>query len=141
MATILPNEHAPSESVRYLLANADFELAGGGSYDTDDRAVLGAAEAHPWLKVKYPEVDEALYEAVQRSVPYEDDVLAAPNSIAFDPEEIRKAEEAKRVAFGAPLAVDSGLDQDKAKKVGPVAVTLAADEPATDEKPAKGKGD
>lgn len=142
MATILPNDNAPTESVKYLLGNAEFDLAGGGSYDTDDRLVLSAAEAHPWLKVEYPEVDESLFVTESRTVPYEDDVLSAANSVAFDPAEIKKVEEAKRLGYEQPLAVDSGLDQGTPKKSGPVAVTLAADEPVTDDKSATArKGD
>lgn len=140
MATIRPNDNAPSGEVKYIFPTETIDLDSGGTHETDSRAVLAAAEAHPWLTVEYPEVEEISVTRQSRSVPYEDDVLAAPNSIAFDPDEIRKAEEAKAEGYAAPLAVEAGLDQSEEEEVAGTNVTLAADDAAdetTDDKPAR----
>ena len=136
MATIRPNDNAPAEEAKYILPTVTFDLAPGASFETDDRDALAAAEVHPWLTVEYDEAAQVNYEREDRSVPYAQDVLAAPNSVAFDPEAIREAEEAKRGVIVQPLAVDAGLDQDKLKTVGrgdqKVSLTLAADDAATE---------
>jgi hypothetical protein len=141
MATIRPNDNAPAEEAKYIFAAATFDLAPGGSYETDDRSLLSDAEIHPWLEVEYPEVDEAAYARESKSVPYEDDALAAVNSVAFDADEIRKVEEAKQQVVESRLAVQAGLAQTKPVEVAGVAVTLAADESNDEEndKPARRK--
>lgn len=53
MATIRPNDNAPGDTVRFLLGSEEFELAPGGSYETDNRLILSDAEVHPWLNVSY----------------------------------------------------------------------------------------
>lgn len=132
MATIRPNDIAPSEEVKYILSTDTFDLAAGGSVESTDRKILTDAEAHPWLKVEYPETEKFDFQRPSHSVPYEDDALAALNSVAFDPEEIRKTEQAKVDAFtgGHPLAVDAGLDQGDEETAGDISVTLAAEENA-----------
>lgn len=149
MATIRPNDNAPAEEAKYILPTVTFDLAAGGSFETDDRAALAAAEAHPWLEVEYDAAEEANYSRPERSVPYNQDYLSAVNSVAFDMEAVREAEEAKLGVEAQPLAVDAGLDQDKLKTVGrgdqKVSLTLAADEaaaPADDDndKPAAKRG-
>jgi hypothetical protein len=132
MATIRPNDNAPSEETKFIFPTATFDLSSGGSYETDDRALLAAAEVHPWLEVEYPEAEQVSYVRESGSVPYQEDVLSAPNSKAFDADEIRKTEEAKAAVYATPTAIESGLDQGKEVEVGDTAVTLAADEAADD---------
>lgn len=140
MATIRPNDNAPAEDVKYIFPTATFDIASGGSYETDDRAILSAAEDHPWLDVEYPEVPEEV--AVTRepkSVPYQDDVLAAVNSKAFDLDLVRQAEEEKTAVFADHLAIQAGLTQTEPVTEGGIDQTLAAaDESSTadNEKPA-----
>lgn len=139
MAKITHSDLAPDEVVHYDLAGVEFELGGSGkgSYETDDRVVLGSAEIHPWLSVEYPKV-ELIQGRVRNTLadhPELDPMSGVgPNAgVAFDAEEIRKVEEAKVQAFASPLAVDANLDQGEAITVGeegatPVDVTLAADD-------------
>lgn len=142
MATISPNDYAPSESFKVILPTATFDLDPGGSYETEDRVAISDAEAHPWLQVKHPEEVELSVQRAEKSVPYADDYLSAPNSKAFDADEIRKIEEAKASDTGTPLAVEAGLDQDKSVTSGEgehqIALTLEADDTtSTDDKPAR----
>lgn len=141
MATIRPNDNAPAEEMKVILPTATFDLSQGGTYETDDRNVLADAEAHPFLTVEHPEQDaEAAVTRESDSVPYADDYLAAPNSKAFDTEEVQRVESDKREDVSSRLAVDAGLNQSKAETVGEgdheIAVTLAADD-STDDKPAR----
>lgn len=129
MATIKLNDHAPSEEATFLLANETLKSADLPK-DTDNRALVAAAEEHPWLAVDYPEVESFEAAAAEPRVRYEDDYLAAPNSKAFDLDEVRKTEEAKRQAVSTPTAIDAGLDQSDSETVADVSVTLAADEAA-----------
>lgn len=126
MATIRPNDHAPSDEVTYTLPGATFELAPGGSYESDDRVVLSDAEAHPWLEVEYPVLVDESESRESRSVPYEDDALSAPNSLAFDPDAVAKAHADEVVTN--PTAIDSGLDQGEPAESGDgrVATSLAS---------------
>lgn len=128
MATIRPNDNAPAGEVEYNLPTAKFTLGSGDSYETEDRTVLSDAAVHPWLTVEYPEVDEALYARPSKSVPFEKDYLGPVNSVAFNLNEVRKIEEAKREGVTHPTAIQAGLDQSKAEEVGDVNVTVAADE-------------
>lgn len=129
--TITLSKEAPQEKIRFSLANDSFDLDADGKYKSSDPAVLSNAEAHPWLTVAYPEVDAfAAYQAHVETVKYEDDPLSAVNSIANDPEAAKAAlVEAETVVH---TAIESGLDQNKAKKVGEVNVTIAADAKETD---------
>lgn len=53
MAKIVHSDAAPSEVVRYSLANVEFELGGRKKfYSTDDADAISNAEAHPWLRVE-----------------------------------------------------------------------------------------
>lgn len=125
MATIVPSQEAPSEAVTYSLANETFELDAGGSFETDNRAVISNANAHPWLEV---EEDPALVTDAEDESDYDPskDALSAENSIAFDPVEVAKARE--EAASSQPVAIEAGLDQDEPVEVGDTAVTLAADD-------------
>lgn len=135
MPTIKHSDAAPNEAVGYALANVNFSLGDGeAGYETDDRSVISAAEAHPWLTVEYPEADEAAdYGRYGPSVDPDEDVLGAARSVAFDLDEVREVEEAKRIVATSHTAIEAGLDQGEPAEVGGVAVTLAADEAQPDE--------
>lgn len=134
MATIRPNENAPAEDVNYILPTESFELGAGGSYESDDPAVLAAALAHPWLEVEYSDAESVIYEAPRKSIAPEDDPYSGYHSIVNDPDAVREVEEAKAESFDNRLAVEAGLDQTEPVEVGGVALTLAAvDTDADDE--------
>lgn len=128
MAKIFLNEVAPDEAVHFTLANDEFDLGGKSdaqSYETDDLLVVAAAEVHPWLRVEREEGFQ--FESVDTGVLRpEDDALSAVNSVAFDPEEIRKVEEAKAGAVVDRTALNAGLEQTEPVETGGVAETLAA---------------
>ena len=139
MATIRPNDNAPSDSVKYIFPLETFDLAPGGDFETDNRNTVAAAQSHPWLEVEIIQPEELASDRESRSVPYEEDVLAAPNSIAFDGDEVRRARGEQGEISAPRLAVESGLDQGEAVEHGDVAVTLAADETSTeDDEPKEG---
>lgn len=131
MAKIVANENAPSEESVYSVPGAEFSLAQGGSYETDDRDVLVEAEAHPWLLVEY-DVDERPSPAWRDdSLEASDDALTAENSEAFDPEAVKRDREAVLGREGEDYnatAIDAGLDQDEVHSTGGVATTFAADD-------------
>lgn len=133
MAKVTLSELAPDELVRFYGWQVEFELGGSGksSLDTDDRTVIAYAEQHPWLSVEYPKGAQQSYALDTLAEHPERDALSGvgPNAgVPFDPEEIRKVEEAK-VEERPRVALDAGLDQGKDITVGQdVAVTLAADE-------------
>ena len=54
--------------------------------------------------------------------------MAAPNSIANDPDEVRKAEAAKAANNINPVALDAGEKQTDVVETGIIAETLAADD-------------
>ena len=135
MAKIVLSELAPSEAIHFSLANAEFDLGGKSdakAFETDDRVVIDNAVAHPWLDVEFPAVEEVAFEALDTRIPAADDSqgMYGPHANdAFDPELIKAAEEAKIQDTPQPLAIDSGLDQDKEVKTeSGAAETLAADE-------------
>lgn len=133
MATITTNDKAPEGAVKYVFPTETFDLNSGDTKDTLDQELLRAAEAHPWLRVEYPELEELAVTREPTSVPYADDYLSAPNTKAFDPEEVRRVESEKRSATEAPVAVEAGLVQTEDDHVGNVAVTLAAYDPQEDD--------
>lgn len=99
-------------------------------YETDDRELLANANAHPWLEVEYDETQEAGGVFIDNQLSPADDHLSAVNDHSNDPDAVR-AEIERRLAEvedPTPLAVRSGLDQNEPVSVGPVALTLAADE-------------
>lgn len=51
MAKILKSESAPSGAIKFLLAQEEFDL-NGGTFETDDAAVVNEAFNHPWLKAE-----------------------------------------------------------------------------------------
>jgi hypothetical protein len=134
MATISSNDHAPSEKVHYSFAGAEFDLEPGGTYETTDLDALENAAAHPWLKVEFPQaaVEGGVY--VGEALSPKDDPMSRVNSVANDPDAVRKALEER---FGSeatvkPVALDAELDQGKEHFEGKgdrkVAETLAAAE-------------
>jgi hypothetical protein len=134
MATIRPNDNAPDEVVHYTLPTAEFDLDAGGSYESDERTVLSAAEDHPWLTVEYPEVDVELYAAPSKSVPYREDPFSEFNDHSNDPAAIEASERAKNTVDAQPLAVEAGLDQHEVVTSDErVDLTLAAADEHTDE--------
>lgn len=129
MAQIVPSKAAPSEEVNYGFATTKpFSLGPGGSYETTDRAVLGEANAHPWLDVVRDEGEKAVAHYRDDSVNPKDDALSAQNSVAFDKEKIAEALRSDEDADEGKLAVESGQKQTTRKSVGEVATTLAADD-------------
>lgn len=128
MATIRPNVNAPDDQVRYCLGSVVFELAPGGEFETDDRAAIADAAAHPWLDVELPQAEELSEAYVSKSVPYEDDVLAAPNSQAFDPDKVHEMQMERERDIAARTAIDAGLDQGEVVEAGGVNLTHAAAE-------------
>lgn len=153
MATIRPNDNAPTEDVKYIFPTVTFDLPSGGTYDTDDHSVLSFAESHPWLTVDYPEAQEAAFTRVSGSVPAQKDRLSAlfegeDANAAFDPEKVRAAELAKADENVQPIAIDAGQDQSEEVVEGGVAETLAVERestpdetlvPVTDDDPAPAK--
>lgn len=144
MATIRPNDNAPAEEVKYIFSADTFDLAPGGSYETDDRDTLGGAETHPWLEVEYPTADEPAVTSESGSVAPEDDRLANQTPDAFDPEKVAAAEAEKAAANTSPLAVEAGLDQTQPVTTGvpghEVDLTLAAADGSNDDKPRAKRG-
>lgn len=133
MATIRPNENAPDSPVKYLLGSVEFDLSPGGEYETDDRTAISDASVHPWLDVELPVSEELSVERTSKSVPYADDVLAAVNSQAFDPDKVHEMLMNRQRENDARVAIEAGLDQGESVEEGGVAVTLAAAEEATEE--------
>lgn len=139
MAKISHSDSAPAEKVHYTFANAEFDLSGSSTYETEDASLLASAEAHPYLKVTREPV-EVVQGAYRQQLRPEEDHLSGVGGInPNDPDEARKAEEAKRVALDNPVALDAGLTQTKPVEVSGTAVTLAADETSkTHDKTEKG---
>ena len=127
MAKIVLSDEAPKGKLRFSLANTEIEKL---PHETDDSSVLLNAESHPWLAVEYDEVKELAEQGDPfPQVAPEDDALAAGNSKANDPDEIRKELERRKAQFASdPVAIEAGLDQDKVEVTASgVAETIAAD--------------
>ena len=134
MATIRTNDNAPADSVKYVFPLETFDLAPGGEFETKNRDTIASAHSHPWLVVEEETVDElGGGDWERRSVPYEEDVLAAPNSKAFDVEAIKADREEQRDVVVNHTAIQAGLDQGESVEVADVAFTVAADEAQDDE--------
>lgn len=129
MAKIVANENAPAENAVYSVPGAEFTLKQGGSYSTDDRAVLVEAEIHPWLSVEYDKSEAPQPAFRPDTVSPADDALSAEHSEAFDPKAVARDRELVLGdgSTGGGTAIDAGLDQDEVVTAGDVAVTLAAD--------------
>lgn len=133
MAKIVSSDAAPLEAVHYALGQSDFDLGGGGkkTYETDDASVIAAATEHPWLDVEVEPVELVQGAYVNLLAPEDDHLSAAGQTInPNDPDEVRKAEEAKAEEFSHPVAIEAGLEQSKPVTTTGVEVaeTLAADD-------------
>lgn len=127
MAKIVHSDTAPAETVHYSFAGGEFDLGGRSKrFETDDAGLIAGAEAHPWLTVEY-DVVEPIQGAYREQLLPEEDAMSAVNSIANDPEEARKAEQAKMEQTDNPVAVDAGETQTEVVTTSEVAETLAAD--------------
>jgi hypothetical protein len=135
MAKIVLSDDAPQDAKKFSLANAEIEVP----YETDDSQILGDAGAHPWLDVEYAAVDVVGGVHFTPLDP-KDDVLSSVNSIANNPDEARKANEARNLEVLNRTALDAGLDQGKVVEVKAgdvtIAETVAAEQKAA-AKPAK----
>lgn len=132
MAKITLSDLAPSEAVHFSFAEGDFTLGGKSdakSYESDDRALLSNAEAHPWLQVEYDEGDAApVYP--DTTLPPTEDNQSAQGPVAhipFDVAAIKEFEDSKHPGEVPTLAIDAGLDQSEKIVEGDAAKTLAAD--------------
>lgn len=128
MAKILHSDAAPAEPVHYSFSAGSFDLGGSKkSYETDDAGLLAAAETHPWLTVEYGK-DVLLQGAYVDQLRPEDDALSAVNSIANDPEAVKKEMAARVEEAADPVALDADETQTTVVTTGKVAETLAADD-------------
>lgn len=133
MAKIVSSEAAPPEAVHYTLGVSEFDLGGNGkkSYDTEDAALIAAAQDHPWLAVEVEPVEVVQGAYVNLLAPEDDHLSTAGQTVnPNDPDEARKAEEAKIAATDNPVAIEAGLDQSQPVETTGIAVaeTLAADD-------------
>lgn len=126
MAKIVHSETAPSEAVHYTFAGVEFDLSGKKSYATHDADVIGAASAHPWLKVVLEDERGVEPQYVDQIDP-KDDPLSAANSVGNDTEKALAFEASKRDEEAPLVAIDAGATQTEAITTGDVAETLAAD--------------
>lgn len=90
------NEDAPQETVTFSLASENIELAPGDVFETSNDDVVSNALVHPWLDVEVPQAETYVSKSHQTLAP-EDDALTQEGQLIDpnDPDEIRKAEEAK----------------------------------------------
>ncbi|MBA3240086.1 MAG: hypothetical protein H0T60_02575 [Acidobacteria bacterium] len=126
MAKIVLSDKAPEGVKLFSLANAELDLS--KTVQTTDPVVVANANSHPWLEVEPEAAEEYGGGYVERQLDPKDDFLSSANSIAFNPEEIKKIEESKFHAESAPTAIEAGKDQDKKIVTGGVAETIAADQ-------------
>lgn len=134
MATIVPSKQHPDEEVRFALGGSKaFTLSTGGSYESDDREQIALAIEHPWLDVKPGDAEAAVAVYGRETLASKDDVLSAENSVAFDPEAIKRDREAVLGVDEDRTAIDAGLRQRTVRRTADVALTRAADV-ADDEK-------
>ena len=125
MAKIVLSDDAPKGNLRFSLGNAEIEKV---PVETNDSVLISNAEAHPWLAVEYDKVEELSEVAGTLQLPPEDDALSAQNSVANNPDEVRK-ELARRTGVESdPTAIDAGLPQSKPIETDAgVDLTIAAD--------------
>jgi hypothetical protein len=140
MAKIVASDAAPEGKFRISLANEEIDKL---PYESDDAVVLANAEAHPWLAVERPEVEELGVVAGDLQLRPEDDALSAQNSVAFDADAVKAALPTREDSD--PVAIDAGLDQSKSVETDSgVDLTVAAaaddnDKPASKKSAAKDK--
>jgi hypothetical protein len=130
MPTIVPSSSAPSETIHYSFATAEFDLGGKTkTYKTDDPQLISSAVIHPWLQVNYDPVEVVQGSYIEQIAP-EDDPLSGVGSLANDPDAARATEDAKAAARG---------DVTPAEATSPVATLPEGDEPAPAEDTSKSK--
>ena len=81
MATISFSDEVPKEvdgDVHFTFGHVDFDLAKGGTYETDDLDLISSALAHPWLTVK----QEAKPENADEAKPVSTTAADPPQSAA-----------------------------------------------------------
>jgi hypothetical protein len=108
MATLKLSADAPQEDVTFGFGQELVELSPGGTFETEDQDIISNAKVHPWLEVEIDQVEVYVSKTAARLDPANDPMtqegqIVNPN----DPDEIRKAEEAKdSVPEGVVAAVD-----------------------------------
>jgi hypothetical protein len=123
MRKFVLSDIAPEGHKRFSLGADEVEAP----FETSDPVLAANAASHPWLKEETSaEAAEAPPSYVNHLKP-EDDVLSAVNSIANDPDEVKKALEAREDVLVQRTAIDADLDQDKKVETKDgVAETVAA---------------
>ena len=125
MPTIVPSSTAPSDTIHYSFAMAEFDLGGKSkTYKTDDPDLISSAVIHPWLQVNY-EPTEIVQGAYIEQIAPEDDPMSGIGSLANDPDAARATEEAKAAARGdVPAeATSSVATLPEGDQVAPVETT------------------
>lgn len=116
MASIVLSSDAPQEDYSFSIGSTEFGISPSGKYETSDKDVLATAEAHPWLEVEYDKSEKPIA-AYRKTVKPEEDVLAAANSVAFDPAHIKADREAVLGTDEVEVAVEAApVAVDKKKK-------------------------
>jgi len=127
MRKFVLSDIAPEGHKKFSLGADEVEAP----FETDDPVLAANAASHPWLT---EEVDEKAAEAPPSYVNHldpKDDALSAVNSIANDPDEVKKALESREDVLIERVAIDADLDQDTKKETKDgVALTVAAEEAA-----------
>lgn len=122
MAKIVLSDTAPEGAKKFSLASAEIEVP----FETNDNEILSNARQHPWLSVEEPKASTEAPPSYVNHLDPKDDALSALNSIANDPDEVKKALEAREDRTVARVALNADLDQQKKVETGGVAETVAA---------------
>lgn len=95
-ATLSLSADAPNEAITFSLGQETFDLSPGESVEVDNADVVSNAIVHPWIDVTQPDAEVYISEAHKTLAP-EDDALRQEGQLLDpnDPDEVRKAEEAK----------------------------------------------
>jgi hypothetical protein len=125
MAKIVLSDIAPEGHTKFTLGADEVEAP----FETNDPVLISNARSHPWLLVEDEEGAAQPPSYVNTLSPSEDS-LSAVNSIANDPDEVRKALEERGLTAVARTAIDANLDQNEVVELNGVALTVAAEEDA-----------
>jgi hypothetical protein len=143
MATITFNEAAPAESVCFNFPHGTFELASGGTFETEDFRLIDEAMTHPWLTVDVPH--EAVEARFRDNFPApENDPMSMDNPAnqaaltveAADAFEDEKDAEEEEIFTTLPLIPPPPVFSDSTppqEEVDAEAATAAAEADAEDE--------
>lgn len=73
MATITLSDKAPTGEgpASFSFPEGDFTLEGKGSYETDNPGLISNANAHPWLDVAVPVVEEEVADDYDENDPHD----------------------------------------------------------------------